>query len=183
MRKLVYIFIGALLALSGSVFAATTLFPTGGGTGISTATIGDVGDCLTVLDNDPFTWSIEPCSGAAQESTWTVTTIGGQDYLTPTTTNYTLSTRSNGFITHGSSTAASTFNVTGVLNASSTAHITGNTTITGTLITNDLGSGTSTASFGSTARKSCFTTYASDGTQLFTVWDENGVQYTRLGSC
>lgn len=93
---------------------------------------------------------------------------------------------SNGFnqlFMNGTTTFASFFEtISSPINASSTLHV-GTTTIAGGLTVNNRGTGTSTATFGSVTRQTCFSTFASDGTQINTTWDLNGVAYTRVGAC
>lgn len=61
---------------------ATILFPYQGGTGIGSATAGDVGDCLTVSDDSPFTYTLGTCgsggggSGTGNVATSTTETTG-----------------------------------------------------------------------------------------------------------
>ncbi len=89
MKKLLYILIiiaGIFSIKSVIVESATTLFPYQGGTGIGTATAGDVGDCLTVSDDAPFTYTLGPCgtgSGTADgQSNW----LYNGSRLSPSTT-------------------------------------------------------------------------------------------------
>jgi hypothetical protein len=66
MKKL-FILLGVIASIFlikfAVVNAATLLFPHGGGTGIGSATAGDVGDCLSVSDDSPFTYSFSACAG------------------------------------------------------------------------------------------------------------------------
>ena len=64
MKKLLYILIiiaGLFLLQFALVQGATTLFPYQGGTGIGTVGVGDVGKCLIVSDNVPFTYTVGEC--------------------------------------------------------------------------------------------------------------------------
>ncbi|MEK7649348.1 MAG: hypothetical protein AAB367_00065 [Patescibacteria group bacterium] len=123
------------LTLSGGILNASQITGTstfGGGLVVSTGGIDiNLESCTSALETDS-TGSI--ICGSDENSidpvNFQVSTIGGQKYLTPTTTNYNLVLQgTNGLIAHGSSTFASTLNVGGVVNASSTAHIDGNTTL------------------------------------------------------
>jgi len=78
MKKILHILLGlTILATTLSASAQVRVF-TGsqGGTGIGSATAGDVGDCLTVSDNSPFTYTLGPCGtgsggGLATSTPWT----------------------------------------------------------------------------------------------------------------
>jgi len=65
---------------------ATVLFPQGGGTGIGSATAGDVGKVLTVSDNSPFTYTLETptggSGGSGNVSTSSVPNIGELSFWT-----------------------------------------------------------------------------------------------------
>ena len=145
MRKyLPYILLGAsTFGVFSFALGATILFPTGGGTGIGSATAGDVGKVPTVTDDSPFTYALQtPTGGGGSDGNLQISTIGGQKYLTPTSTNYNfLLNSTNGLIANGSSTFGSVVNVGGAFNASSTGHFTGNLTTGGFLTA---GAGTST---------------------------------------
>lgn len=59
------------------------LLPQQGGTGIGSATAGDVSKCLKVLDDSPFTYSLDTCGtggGGSAGGTWSTTTsnVSGQ---------------------------------------------------------------------------------------------------------
>ena len=78
--------------------AASVFLSVQGGTGIGTATAGDIGDCLKVLDDSPFTYELGTCS------------TGGFSYpFTPTSYGNSTSTPI-GFLNGLFSTASSTFN-------------------------------------------------------------------------
>lgn len=72
--------IGTLLLLAGIAFiapqfvhaATRALMPNEGGTGIATTTAGNVGNCLKVLSNSPFLYTIGSCGGSAEVATTTV---------------------------------------------------------------------------------------------------------------
>ncbi len=67
-----------------------------GGTGVGSATAGQIGSCLTVASASPFTWSIGSCGGAS--ASWATSSeqyfwsqfrdlsVQGNGYLAPTTT-------------------------------------------------------------------------------------------------
>lgn len=60
-------------------FGATVLFPQGGGTGIGSATAGDVNKCLVVSDDSPFTYTLGTCGsggGGGGAGTFSTTTVG-----------------------------------------------------------------------------------------------------------
>ena len=80
MKKLLkYIFI-ALLALgigTTGAHALSTLLPQQGGTGIGTATSGDVGKVLTVSNNAPFTYTLSSPTGGGY---WSRDAVNGRLY-------------------------------------------------------------------------------------------------------
>ena len=78
-------------------FGATTLFPSGGGTGKGTATAGDVGLCLKVLDDSPFQYEFATC-GSGGGSDFPFTPVAGGNATTSLLYFY------NGVFTLGSST-------------------------------------------------------------------------------
>ena len=86
------------LLLPASTLAASVFLPVQGGTGIGSATAGDVGDCLKVLDDSPFTFELGTCSAGSFSYLFTNTSYGGS-----TTTIL-------GFLQGLFSTASSTFN-------------------------------------------------------------------------
>lgn len=55
--------------LSGNLGALSVLKASQGGTGIGTATAGDVGDCLVVSDDSPFTYTLGACGSGAGDIT------------------------------------------------------------------------------------------------------------------
>ncbi len=67
-----------------------------GGTGVGSATAGQIGSCLTIASASPFTWSIGSCGGSS--GSWATTSeqyfwsqfrdlsVQGNGYLAPTTT-------------------------------------------------------------------------------------------------
>jgi len=84
------------------VQGATILFPYQGGTGLNSATAGDVGDCLTVSDDAPFTYTLGTCgAGSGGSNQFTQETSG---LRTATSTDY---VKASYFIS--TSTATSTF--------------------------------------------------------------------------
>jgi hypothetical protein len=62
---LVLIFIGSIIFASQASAQLSVLRPTQGGTGIGSATVGDVGDCIKVLDDTPFTFELGTCGGSS----------------------------------------------------------------------------------------------------------------------
>src|SRR3990167_6496056 len=88
---------GIILGTDPRVFTATQ-----GGTGIGSATVGDVGDCLSVSDDSPFTYTLGTCGSGGGGSNWEATTWGVD--LTPTSS-------SAGIFVNASSTFNSTLRV------------------------------------------------------------------------
>ncbi len=92
--------IGALLlslVLAGRVFGSTVLYPSGGGTGIGTATTSDVGKALIVSSTSPFSYTFGTAGGA-----FTTTTINGlssTNYLFSSGTGISIATSSTSTIT------------------------------------------------------------------------------------
>jgi len=80
MKIIKYIIVG----LIGLAFGISTLIaygqlriltPSQGGTGIGSATAGQVGNCLSVSDNSPFTYTLGTCgSGSGGGVGWATTT-------------------------------------------------------------------------------------------------------------
>lgn len=107
-KKILYIFIGFSLALSASVYGATILFPTGGGTGIGSATVGQIGSCLKVLTASPFIYELGTCGSGGGGS-------GGGTFATTTSThagrliNYPLNTTDIVVIGSNSTTTSAEF--------------------------------------------------------------------------
>ena len=60
-RIIIGIIVGAVLFSAGSVWALPILTAPQGGTGIGSATAGDVGTCIKVLDDSPFTYELGTC--------------------------------------------------------------------------------------------------------------------------
>lgn len=91
MKKYIFLLVGFLLLVGVHTVQAqqqSALRPSQGGTGISSATNGDIGLCLKVLDDSPFTYELGACGGGGGgggDSVWS-RTIGGLIY-TPTTTD------------------------------------------------------------------------------------------------
>jgi hypothetical protein len=75
MKKTVYILIGAILTFGLSAQAASVLQSYQGGTGIGTATAGDVNKCLVVSDDSPFTYTLGSCGTGGGSSQWATSTI------------------------------------------------------------------------------------------------------------
>lgn len=78
-QKIAAVVIAIATALSWSpVFAQLrVLRPSEGGTGISTAVLGDVGNCVKVLANSPFLYTLGSCGsggGGSGGGTWSTTT-------------------------------------------------------------------------------------------------------------
>ncbi len=86
MKHIKYLLLGiiatVILSLSIKSYAATVLFPFGGGTGIGSATVGDVGDCLKVTDNSPFTYELGSCGSGGTDTFTSVVASSGGDYTT-----------------------------------------------------------------------------------------------------
>lgn len=68
MKKIIFTFITLLFA--STTYSATTLFPYQGGTGIGTATAGDIGNCIKVLDDSPFSYELGTCGSGGGDSIW-----------------------------------------------------------------------------------------------------------------
>lgn len=110
-RKILIGLVALLLVGGGAYYVrtATPLFgaalniftPSQGGTGIGSVTAGDVGECLQVLDDAPFTWTVGTCGsggGGGGATTWSYIFPG--DYLVPATST-------SGMIVSASSTIGS----------------------------------------------------------------------------
>lgn len=84
MKKLLYIILGIIIggsALTVSAQALRVITAPQGGTGIGSVTGGDVGLCLKVSDDSPFTWAVGSCGGGGSSGgTWSTTTsqVAGQ---------------------------------------------------------------------------------------------------------
>ena len=74
-----------LFAPSSIRLGASILFPQGGGTGIGSATAGDVGKVLTVSDDSPFTYTLSTASGGGASADWVQETNFGVQTLTAST--------------------------------------------------------------------------------------------------
>ena len=80
MKKLYLIsaFLLGSIFFGGLAYGAVSqpLLPSGGGTGISSTTAPDVGNCLKVLDDSPFTYELGTCGsgGGGTAGTWSTTT-------------------------------------------------------------------------------------------------------------
>lgn len=108
MKKLLYIILGVIIGASALTVSAQLRVFTApqGGTGIGSATAGDVGDCLTVLDDSPFSYVFATCgSGSGDPFAWTVTSYG---VSTSTRLGFL-----NGFLSTASSTIDSNLRITG----------------------------------------------------------------------
>lgn len=82
MKKYLYIYTLILILFVWSVAdAQTILFPSRGGTGKGSATPSDVGLCLKVLDDSPFTYEFSTCGTGG-------TGGGGGTFSTTTVSNY-----------------------------------------------------------------------------------------------
>ncbi len=68
--------------------------PPQGGTGIGTAAPADVGDCLTVLDDSPFTYTLGPCGSGSGggDSLWATSTTNANDIYNTELGNVTIGT-------------------------------------------------------------------------------------------
>jgi len=79
-----------------------------GGTGIGSATAGQVGNCLTVADDSPFTYSLSSCAaGGGAPFAWTVQSWG---VSTSTRLGFL-----NGFLSTASSTITASTTIQGAL--------------------------------------------------------------------
>jgi hypothetical protein len=87
MKNIKYIIL-ILIGFASVANAQTILFPARGGTGIGSATAGDIGTCLKVLDDSPFTYELGSCGsggGGGTDGNWTFSpTLGG--FITQATT-------------------------------------------------------------------------------------------------
>jgi hypothetical protein len=118
--KGVEISLDELRSLFGSqnepTFGATILFPYQGGTGLGSATAGQVGTCLKVSDDSPFTYELGTCgSGSGGSSNWSFGP--NQLFIYPSTTV--------GIIVSASSTFIGNFKIDG--NATATSLVIGST--------------------------------------------------------
>ena len=84
-----------------------------GGTGIGSVTVGDIGNCLKVLSNSPFTYELGACGGGGGGS-------GGNSKWATTTTDITPNV-GQGIIVAASSTFGGNLFARGFFGASSTA--------------------------------------------------------------
>lgn len=76
-----------LLFITSSVYALQVLTAPQGGTNIGSVTVGDIGSCLKVLSNSPFSWIVGTCgsgSGGGNVATSTTETAGFLPYWTST---------------------------------------------------------------------------------------------------
>jgi len=65
MKKLLSIILGIFFLSMGTAYALPIINGPQGGTGIGSATAGDVGDCLVVLDDSPFTYELGSCGSGS----------------------------------------------------------------------------------------------------------------------
>lgn len=75
MKKIILIILIAFIAMTAH--AAGVYMPVQGGTGIGSATAGDVNKCLIVSNNAPFTYTLGTCGssgGGSSGGTWSTTT-------------------------------------------------------------------------------------------------------------
>jgi hypothetical protein len=100
-----------VFAFTSVAFAADVFTPRQGGTGIGTATVGDITKCLKVLNNSPFAYELGACGGGGGNSKFATSTNGTD--IQPNA--------GQGLNVSASSTFSSALNVGGVLNASSSA--------------------------------------------------------------
>lgn len=94
----------SIFSIPSVVLAANLLIltPPQGGTGIGSATAGNIGNCLTVSNNSPFTYSLGSCGGggSAGNTFGQAWEINGSGYLAPTTTLDVLIPQALQFITN-----------------------------------------------------------------------------------
>ena len=93
MKKIIFILLillGLILLSTKSAVALSIFTPSQGGTGIGSATSGDIGNCLKVSNNSPFTYTLGTCGsggGSSFGQTFELfTNIFSQSALTSTTT-------------------------------------------------------------------------------------------------
>ncbi len=74
--KILTLSFASLFFVISSANSATVLFPSGGGTGIGSALVGDIAKCLVVSNNAPFTYALSACGsgGGSSGGTWSTTT-------------------------------------------------------------------------------------------------------------
>jgi len=103
MRKYLLGFLIGLSFVATTVYAQTILFPRGGGTGVGSATAGDIGKVLKVSNNAPFTYTLQDDN----------TGLGGGAFPFTVQTGYNSTTTTlgllNGFFSTASSTISSAF--------------------------------------------------------------------------
>jgi hypothetical protein len=100
-----------ILAFASFAYAADVFTARQGGTGIGTATVGDIAKCLKVLTNSPFAYELGTCGGG-----------GGNSKFATSTDNTNIQPNSGqGLNVSASSTFSGQLNVGGLLNASSTS--------------------------------------------------------------
>lgn len=107
MKKLLIIF--ALLLAYPVYGQVRVLIPSQGGTGIGSATAGDVGDCLTVQDDSPFTYSLGTCGLAGSSFDFPFDPL----YSGTINATSTVLLFNNGFISSASSSVAGDLFVAG----------------------------------------------------------------------
>jgi len=103
MRKYLLGFLIGLSFVATTVYAQTILFPRGGGTGVGSATAGDIGKVLKVSNNAPFTYTLQDDN----------TGLGGGAFPFTVNTGFNSTTTTlgllNGFFSTASSTISSAF--------------------------------------------------------------------------
>lgn len=89
MKKIILITILSVLGISSIANAQLRIFtPSQGGTGLGSATAGDVGNCIKVLDDSPFTYELGTCGtggGGGTDGNWTF--FNGSGLRLATTSN------------------------------------------------------------------------------------------------
>lgn len=87
---------------NGNLSGLSVLKPSQGGTGIGSATAGDVGDCIKVLDDSPFTYELGTCGGASSSAFEVATTtdiaLSEVAYITKTSGRTTIGSVATGTI-------------------------------------------------------------------------------------
>jgi len=111
MKKQLYTLIGLLLATGAITYGATILFPYQGGTGLGSATAGDVGKYLKVSDDSPFTYTFDtPTAGSGDPFPFTVTSYG---VSTSTLVGFTAGIMATASSTIGNGTSAGGLTING----------------------------------------------------------------------
>lgn len=95
--------------------------PTQGGTGIGSTTAGNIGNCLKVSDESPFTYELGACGsggGSGTDVNWSFT--AGNTFISPATTTNGIIVRASSTIGDGTVTGGLTVNGSGTTTGTST---------------------------------------------------------------